>query len=385
MCDYSRIKNRADVQIMEMVALGKMDEARSMAFILDLTDILERPNVWFRDFFTKPDMPPSRFAFFEFLREHLEGRFEEEMIWGMASLVTEMIQKRDVIGMGEFCEIPFNSGKGLVQQWHISDAARNSDARTLEYLLNSEHARGLAAENLPELLFHSVLDKTSDKLEYLIKEFGPLDSSHKEVILRCMESSLYDNTDASEYLFKNYQHLLNKDDWSQVLGWIKSESGLDLANYAIQQGADVNASEMGTYTTFLNQIEAENMGMVKLMLQNGASPNLGCDNYFMPFRLALSKSHGMASLLLEYGADINAIDSDGATALMRNVKSGSLKNVKFLVAHGADLTIQCDGHTALDIAREDEANGSSVAGKIRALEKAEKKLLLEAGAASATD
>jgi len=57
----------------------------------------------------------------------------------------------------------------------------------------------------------------------------------------------------------------------------------------------------------------------------------------------------VAKVLLERGADVNAREKDGGTALMCAAKDGNVKSVKFLLEHGADVHIKSnDGNTALD-------------------------------------
>ncbi len=56
-------------------------------------------------------------------------------------------------------------------------------------------------------------------------------------------------------------------------------------------------------------------------------------------------------LLLELGADVDAVDDNGWTALMYAAYSGQLKNVKLLVAAGADIGMRSTGGSIWDIKR----------------------------------
>ena len=66
-----------------------------------------------------------------------------------------------------------------------------------------------------------------------------------------------------------------------------------------------------------------------------------------------SKSEEMTKLLLSYGADINASDDCGYTALIRSAYNNTLPVAKVLLAHGADVNVKsCRGDTALMLARQ---------------------------------
>ena len=50
----------------------------------------------------------------------------------------------------------------------------------------------------------------------------------------------------------------------------------------------------------------------------------------------------MASFLIKAGADVNAVDKDGRTALMDAAWYGDLEMVKLLVEHGADIELEAE-------------------------------------------
>ncbi|KAJ6147975.1 hypothetical protein N7497_009957 [Penicillium chrysogenum] len=72
---------------------------------------------------------------------------------------------------------------------------------------------------------------------------------------------------------------------------------------------------------------------------------------------ARGQSPAMASLLIKHGADVNAVDNNGRTALMEAALFGWVDNVKVLLKHNTDKTIR-DGENrlAIDLARDHYTN-----------------------------
>ena len=108
----------------------------------------------------------------------------------------------------------------------------------------------------------------------------------------------------------------------------------EIANFLIEQGADVNIKNKREYTPLIY------LGMGEGNFNNKS---------FQEYRIKL------AEVLLEKGADINAQDYEGYTSLMWACASSGSRFaepfVKFLVEKGADVNIEDDhGDTALDIA-----------------------------------
>jgi ankyrin repeat protein len=108
----------------------------------------------------------------------------------------------------------------------------------------------------------------------------------------------------------------------------------------------------------LNLLEAIENGDLKTAqsaLKNGADAN--AMERHIPYKkfLMVAVAEGkedLAKLLVEYGADVNAIDADGNTALMEAANFAHLNLVKFLVEHGANVNAAATlggytGYTAL--------------------------------------
>jgi hypothetical protein len=68
--------------------------------------------------------------------------------------------------------------------------------------------------------------------------------------------------------------------------------------------------------------------------------------------LMIARDERMVSLLLEHGANVNAVDEAGATALMYQAEFGNARAVTMLLGAGADSTVRDRaGRTAFDRAK----------------------------------
>ena len=133
----------------------------------------------------------------------------------------------------------------------------------------------------------------------------------------------------------------------------------------IEAGVDVNAADaVQGFTPLMNAAQNGNLEAVKLLLAKGANVNavsrppsqkvkngvinLGQTTALM---LAATGPADVVTTLIAAGAEANAAESRGMTALMLAAATdhGDLQTVKTLIARGADLrATSVDGETALD-------------------------------------
>lgn len=98
-------------------------------------------------------------------------------------------------------------------------------------------------------------------------------------------------------------------------------------------------------------------GIAKLLLENGADPNLQATNPSKVNALhsAVAKeNYKLCKLLIGYGVNVNATQMQNVTALHSAAHKGNLKIVKLLVEAGAETNYKMDnGDTAINIAERD--------------------------------
>jgi len=120
----------------------------------------------------------------------------------------------------------------------------------------------------------------------------------------------------------------------------------DLANAVAPDGF----SPLGL-ASFFGQKEA-----AELLLDNGANVNAAALNSqrVMPLHSAVAGQHlGIAKLLVEHGALVNAEQEGGFTPLHGACQNGQVEMVKLLLDNGADIhALSHEGRSALFFARE---------------------------------
>ena len=105
----------------------------------------------------------------------------------------------------------------------------------------------------------------------------------------------------------------------------------------IEQGADVNAASYRGFTPLLFAVQKNDLESTRILLAAGADVNQASSET-SPLLLALSSNfQALGALLLEQGADANAVDFRGYTSLHYAAERPNMgEMVKALLAHGAD-------------------------------------------------
>src|SRR6056297_1774117 len=126
------------------------------------------------------------------------------------------------------------------------------------------------------------------------------------------------------------------------------------AQYLLEMGADPNVPNDNGQTPLYLAID-KSMGteVFKALLGAGADPNTGSP-YYTPLEMAIKKRDiELAQILLDAGADIYYVDTDGDTLFHTAASINSNKNVDFLLSKGLDINARNnDGETPLHIAAE---------------------------------
>ncbi len=145
-----------------------------------------------------------------------------------------------------------------------------------------------------------------------------------------------------------------------ALMWATAQGHVDVARALIEAGADLEArsklrarlmyadatnggafdqgitEQLGGFTALLFAARSGDVEMARLLLNNGANIEAVAGNETSALVIATHSGHrDLAELLLERGADANTIGA-GYTALHAAILRGDLETVNALLAHGAD-------------------------------------------------
>ena len=205
-------------------------------------------------------------------------------------------------------------------------------------------------------------------------------------------ASATDYTEIVKFLLENGANVHGLDEWAHwtPLHGAAGHGQAKVMKILLANGADVNRcgrGKLGATPLYAATAKGKKEAM-RILLENGADPDIKCESGQSPLlRAVLDEQIEIAEILLSCGADINRENANRGTALHVAVALDRPEIVKYLLSkgadvdveiglgytplhsaaycnrlviarllleHGADTTLQCDGRTALEIARSGE-------------------------------
>jgi ankyrin repeat protein len=150
-----------------------------------------------------------------------------------------------------------------------------------------------------------------------------------------MTSNMTSNADDSY----DYYQIIDRINDTVALGNL-----LDCTDININVKCENGTTVLETAAYFLGEDE------IKFLLQRGADPNIQTPNDVTILHIACQRSTRIAEILIEYGADINAISKYGTVLWWHSC--ATIDVVELLLNNGADVDLNKNGHTPLYRAAE---------------------------------
>jgi len=220
-------------------------------------------------------------------------------------------------------------------------AVRNNQPKILDYLLNHTSIQLSIADEQQAIM---------DVLE-----------NSRNFIMR---------TDANKCLKLFLKHNINPNfginiqlGESKYQNWTPLMEACEIGNYdtvilLLEHGADVNVQEdLHGYTPLDRAIDGEKLKCVEALLHAGANPNTCDSDNNTPIMTAAKNNTptflNILKLLLEYNANVRAINKGGESTLTLAALHGNIPALCWLIYRGADIHQKNNSHlTTQDICRE---------------------------------
>ncbi|XP_065083534.1 uncharacterized protein LOC135705681 [Ochlerotatus camptorhynchus] len=247
-------------------------------------------------------------------------------------------------------------------------AAREGFIRILRYLLqerifdvNVEDSSGLTP------LFHAVISGNIETVEVLLQYGANLDHTTKSGQNVITIATMYDRLDIVRYFMNNFPSTVDC-----VLSPLKGQNtclhiavlkgSQAMVEYFVKlhldNGYHLNAQNQEGFTALHICAQTGNERLFRILLENGADPNVTLDNKQSILHTAVSnKSMNIVRIVLDRGLiDLNAHDDDGRTILHYSVYSKEVTVVReVLKIRGLQINQQdCEGNSALHLAAENQ-------------------------------
>jgi hypothetical protein len=151
----------------------------------------------------------------------------------------------------------------------------------------------------------------------------------------------------------------DEDEGVTPLAYAAGFSRMEVLEFLVARGADVNARDPRGVSPLLLAVYTEQMQALRFLLDNGADVKAPGPSGMGPLHFAVKESPEIAGLLIQRKADVGARDDYGNTALILAARAGVQDVVRLLVESGADVNAAnpLTGNAPLDVAMLEEHTG----------------------------
>ncbi len=221
----------------------------------------------------------------------------------------------------------------------LMDSGVNFDGRIYSYFIEAVKSRNI---NMVNLIMKFGKNKRID----FVKKYGhkalleAIDGNDIDMVKKLMENGVSVNAN-------------NVDTKDNPLTLAIMRGNVEIAKILMEKGArhNISSSNIGK---ILNHLIAKNhTEMVKFLIDNGTYIDSRYRTRTPLMTAAAMKNTDLVEYLLEHGANVNAIDSSGNSALIYAVSYRDLRTTEAILNHGPDLNIvNNEGRNAIAIAAD---------------------------------
>jgi ankyrin repeat protein len=137
----------------------------------------------------------------------------------------------------------------------------------------------------------------------------------------------------------------------------------DMVELLLLAGADASIKDNDGQTALTFAVQTVNVETIRALLSRGVNVD---DRTFKGETLLMFARLGAVDVLIGAGADVNAVDKGGYTALMCAIVLSQEDKVEKLLRAGADVNFKAkDGHTALSLAKKNSIESSTLEQLLR--------------------
>jgi len=220
-----------------------------------------------------------------------------------------------------------------------------------------------AKDSTGNTMLHIASTGSVEMVKYLIAKGFDIRALDIWNMIPAVTSGFWSKKDILAYYLSNGISVNEKfgPDNNTMLHFIAAYGPIDMAAFLLDNGADVNAVNSNNESVLAMAIMDNKINTVKLLIDRGAAINPGIckdgttctTNVRIPLHMAALTNVELTNYLLEKGADINAVDTLGDTALVNAIIRDKPDIVKVLIDHGMKTdTVNNQMNTPLHIAVE---------------------------------
>ena len=124
-----------------------------------------------------------------------------------------------------------------------------------------------------------------------------------------------------------------------ALMWAAERNNLKICKLLVAHGASVRQTSRIGQTALIMAARTKNYELIKFLLSKGSNVNKQDEDGDSILHLVIPCSNQLVQLLIDHGADIDAVNNDDYTPLMNACRKSNLGNASTLAQAGAEFEV----------------------------------------------